>query len=304
MNKRIALLLGATLLFAGFAQAAEKPLVRIGARVFTEQTVLAEITAQYLRANGFDVRVTSGLGSNIARQAQETGQLDLMWEYTGVSLVSYNHIDERMPSAEATYAKVKALDAKKDLIWLTPSKFSNTYALGLPRQVAEAYPQINSISDLNQVLRDESHRNHLVALDTEFANRPDGLVGLKAMYDLQVGRANIRQMDAGLVYTAMHNNQVFAGLVYTTDGRLNAFNLKLLEDDKHYFPDYTAAPVVRKQVLDANPQLAGLLKPLAEQLDDETMRQLNAKVDVEHQNPTTVAAAFLRDHPMPGEVQP
>lgn len=304
MNKRIALLLGATLLFAGFTQAAEKPLVRIGARVFTEQTVLAEITAQYLRANGFDVRVTSGLGSNIARQAQETGQLDLMWEYTGVSLVSYNHIDERMPSAEATYAKVKALDAKKDLIWLTPSKFSNTYALGLPKQVAEAYPQINSISDLNQVLRDESHRNHLVALDTEFANRPDGLVGLKAMYDLQVGRANIRQMDAGLVYTAMHNNQVFAGLVYTTDGRLNAFNLKLLEDDKHYFPDYTAAPVVRKQVLDANPQLAGLLKPLAEQLDDETMRQLNAKVDVEHQNPSTVAAAFLRDHPMPGEVQP
>jgi osmoprotectant transport system substrate-binding protein len=272
--------------------------------VFTEQTVLAEITAQYLRANGFDVRVTTGLGSSIARQAQETGQLDLMWEYTGVSLVSYNHIDERMPNAEATYAKVKELDAKKDLIWLTPSKFSNTYALGLPKQVAEAYPQVNTISDLNQVLRDESQRKHLVALDTEFANRPDGLVGLKEMYDLHVSRANIRQMDAGLVYTAMHNNQVFAGLVYTTDGRLSAFNLKLLEDDKHYFPDYTAAPVVRKQVLDANPKLVGLLKPLAEQLDDETMRQLNAKVDVEHQNPTTVAAAFLREHPMPSEVQP
>ncbi|MBI6884764.1 glycine betaine ABC transporter substrate-binding protein [Pseudomonas putida] len=303
MKKRIALLLGAALLFAGFAQAAEKPLIRIGARVFTEQTVLAEITAQYLRANGFDVRVIGGLGSSLARQAQETGQLDLMWEYTGVSLVSYNHIDERMPSAEATYAKVKELDAKKDLIWLTPSKFSNTYALGLPKQVADAYPQINSISDLNQVLRDERKRNHLVALDTEFANRPDGLVGLKEMYDLQVGRANIRQMDAGLVYTAMHNNQVFAGLVYTTDGRLSAFNLKLLEDDKHYFPDYTAAPVVRKAVLDANPQLVALLKPLAEQLDDETMRQLNAKVDVDHQNPTAVAAAFLREHPLK-EVQP
>ncbi|MGY4524049.1 glycine betaine ABC transporter substrate-binding protein [Pseudomonas sp. UBA4617] len=304
MNKKIALLLGAALLFAGFAQAAEKPLIRIGARVFTEQTVLAEITAQYLRANGFDVRVTSGLGSNIARQAQETGQLDLMWEYTGVSLVSYNHVDQRMPSAAATYAKVKELDAQKGLIWLTPSKFSNTYALGLPRQVAEAYPQVNSISDLNQVLRNERDSHHLVALDTEFANRPDGLVGLKAMYDLQVNRANIRQMDAGLVYTAMHNNQVFAGLVYTTDGRLNAFKLKLLEDDKHYFPDYTAAPVVRKAVLDANPQLASLLKPLAEQLDDETMRQLNAKVDVEHQNPTAVAAAFLREQPLNSEGQP
>lgn len=304
MKNTIALLLGAALLYAGSAQAADKPLIRIGARVFTEQTVLAEITAQYLRANGFEVRVTGGLGSSIARQAQETGQLDLMWEYTGVSLVSYNHIDERMPSAAATYAKVKALDAKKDLVWLTPSKFSNTYALGLPQQVAADYPQITTISDLSRVLRAESDRRHLIALDTEFANRPDGLVGLKQLYELPVGRANIRQMDAGLVYTAMHNNQVFAGLVYTTDGRLNAFKLKLLEDDKHYFPDYTAAPVVRKQVLEANPQLASLLKPLAEQLDDETMRQLNAKVDVEHQSPSVVAAAFLREHPMNSEVQP
>ncbi|MBH3461569.1 glycine betaine ABC transporter substrate-binding protein [Pseudomonas putida] len=296
MKKTIALLLGAALLCAGFAQAAEKPLVRIGARVFTEQTVLAEITAQYLRANGFQVRVTGGLGSSLARQAHETGQLDLMWEYTGVSLVSYNHIEERMPSAEATYNKVKALDAKKDLIWLTPSKFSNTYALALPRKVAEAYPQVTSISQLNQMLQDEQARKHLVALDTEFANRPDGLDGLQAMYGMQLGRANIRQMDAGLVYTALRNNQVFAGLVYTTDGRLSAFDLKLLDDDKHYFPDYTAAPVVRKAVLDAHPQLADLLKPLAETLDDETMRQLNAKVDVEHQSPSSVAAAFLREH--------
>ncbi|MFB1631581.1 glycine betaine ABC transporter substrate-binding protein [Pseudomonas sp. AP-1] len=303
MKKTIALLLGAALLFAGFARAADKPLIRIGARVFTEQTVLAEITAQYLRAHGYQVRVTGGLGSSLARQAQETGQLDLMWEYTGVSLVSYNHIDERMPSAEATYAKVKELDAGKGLIWLTPSKFSNTYALALPRKVAEAYPQVTSISALNDVLRAQPDGNLLVALDTEFANRPDGLVGLKEMYDLQVGRANIRQMDAGLVYTALRNNQVFAGLVYTTDGRLSAFDLKLLEDDKHYFPDYTAAPVVRKAVLDANPELASLLKPLAEQLDDETMRQLNAKVDVEHQNPSAVAAAFLQAHPLK-EVQP
>ncbi|WP_367598124.1 glycine betaine ABC transporter substrate-binding protein [Pseudomonas fulva] len=298
MKNAIALFLGAVLLSAGFAQAADKPLIRIGARVFTEQTVLAEITAQYLRAHGFDVRVTGGLGSSLARQAQETGQLDLMWEYTGVSLVSYNHVEERMPSAAATYARVKALDAEKGLVWLKPSKFSNTYALALPSEVAKAYPQVNTISQLNQVLMDEQARKHVVALDTEFANRPDGLDGLQARYGMHLGRANIRQMDAGLVYTALRNAQVFAGLVYTTDGRLNAFKLKLLEDDKHYFPDYTAGPVVRKAVLDAHPQLASLLAPLAEQLDDETMRQLNAKVDVQHQSPSSVAAAFLREHPL------
>lgn len=301
--KRIALLLGAALLFSGFAQAATKPVIRLGARVFTEQTVLAEITARYLNQHGFDVRITGGLGSNLARSAHETGQLDMVWEYTGVSLVSYNHIEERMPSAAATYAKVKELDARKDLIWLTPSKFSNTYALALPRNIAEQYPQVNSISQLNQVLREEKDRSHVVALDTEFANRPDGLVGLTETYDLQLTRRNIRQMDAGLVYTALRNGQVFSGLVYTTDGRLSAFDLKLLEDDKHYFPDYTAAPVVRKEVLDAHPQLATLLKPLAEQLDDQTMRELNAKVDVEHQSPGRVAAEYLRQHP-PAQEQP
>lgn len=295
--KTTSFLLGCVLLFAGFAQAAEKPLIRIGARVFTEQTLLAEITSQYLRTKGYDVQVTGGLGSNLARSAHESGQLDMLWEYTGVSLVAYNHVTEKLDSQQS-YARVKELDAKKGLVWLTPSKFSNTYALALPKNVAEQYPQINSISDLNQVLRQEQKSNNLVALDTEFANRSDGLAGMVKLYDMDLTRKNIRQMDAGLVYTALRNGQVFAGLVYTTDGRLNAFGLKLLEDDKHYFPDYTAAPVVRQAFLDQHPQLAAQLKPLAELFDDETMRQLNARVDVDHQSPSVVAADFLRQHPI------
>lgn len=137
-----------------------------------------------------------------------------------------------------------------------------------------------------------------LALDTEFANRSDGLAGMVKLYDMNLTRKNTRQMDAGLVYTALRNGQVFAGLVYTTDGRLNAFKLKLLADDKHYFPDYTAAPVVRQVYLDAHPELAADLKPLAELFDDETMRQLNARVDVDHESPSAVAADFLRQHPI------
>ncbi|AWY42744.1 glycine/betaine ABC transporter substrate-binding protein [Pseudomonas putida] len=295
--KTSSFLLGCVLLCAGFAHAADKPLIRIGARVFTEQTLLAEITSQYLRTKGYDVQVTGGLGSNLARSAHESGQLDMLWEYTGVSLVAYNHVTDKLDS-EQSYARVKELDAKKGLVWLTPSKFSNTYALALPKNVADEYPQINSISDLNKALRDEADTNHLVALDTEFANRSDGLGGMVQLYGMNLTRKNIRQMDAGLVYTALRNGQVFAGLVYTTDGRLNAFKLKLLKDDKHYFPDYTAAPVVRQAFLDAHPQLAEQLKPLAELFDDETMRQLNARVDVDHESPSTVAADFLRQHPL------
>ncbi|BAV72916.1 glycine/betaine ABC transporter substrate-binding protein [Pseudomonas chlororaphis] len=295
--KKIALIIGCVLLCAGIAQAAQKPVIRIGARVFTEQTLLAEITSQYLRSKGYDTRVTGGLGSNLARSAHESGQLDMLWEYTGVSLVAYNHVTEKLDSQQS-YERVKELDGKKGLVWLTPSKFSNTYALALPKNVADAYPQINSVSDLKHVLDAERQDHHLIALDTEFANRSDGLQGMVKLYGMDLTRKNIRQMDAGLVYTALRNGQVFAGLVYTTDGRLNAFNLKLLNDDLHYFPDYTAAPVVRQAYLDAHPQLAADLKPLAELFDDETMRQLNARVDVDHESPSAVAADFLRQHPL------
>ena len=295
--KKISFLLGCILLCAGIAQAAEKPLIRIGARVFTEQTLLAEITSQYLNSKGYNAQVTGGLGSSLARSAHESGQLDMVWEYTGVSLVAYNHITDKLDSQQS-YDRVKELDAKKGLIWLHPSKFSNTYALALPQKVAEEFPGINSVSDLNKALREPDNKKALVALDTEFANRSDGLLGMVKLYDMDLTRRNIRQMDAGLVYTALKNGQVFAGLVYTTDGRLSAFNLKLLDDDMHYFPDYTAAPVVRKDYLDAHPDLEGLLKPLADLFDDETMRQLNARVDVDHESPSKVAADFLRQHPL------
>lgn len=301
MKKLCTLIMGLGLLLSGFAHAAdaaaETPVLRIGARVFTEQTMLAELTAQYLRDKGYDVQITGGLGSNLARSAQESGQLDLLWEYTGVSLVAYNHVDEKLDS-DQTYQRVKELDAKKGLVWLSPSKFNNTYALALPDKIAQQYPQVNTMSDLTTVLKAEADKGHIVALDTEFANRSDGLVGMVKHYGMNLGRENTRQMDAGLVYTALRNGQVFAGLVYTTDGRLNAFKLKVLADDKHYFPDYTAAPVIRKEYLDKHPELADLLKPLAALLDNQTMRTLNARIDVDHESPTVVAAEFLREHPI------
>ncbi|WP_456291936.1 glycine betaine ABC transporter substrate-binding protein [Pseudomonas sp. AK106] len=301
MKKLCTLIMGVGMLLSGFVQAAdapaEIPVLRIGARVFTEQTMLAELTAQYLRDKGYQVQITGGLGSNLARSAQESGQLDLLWEYTGVSLVAYNHVDEKLDSGQ-TYQRVKELDAKKGLVWLSPSKFNNTYALALPDKIAQQYPQVNNMSDLTTVLKAEADKGHIVALDTEFANRSDGLVGMVKHYGMNLGRENTRQMDAGLVYTALRNGQVFAGLVYTTDGRLNAFKLKVLADDKHYFPDYTAAPVIRKEYLDKHPQLADLLKPLAALLDNQTMRTLNARIDVDHESPTVVAAEFLREHPI------
>lgn len=105
-------------------------------------------------------------------------------------------------------------------------------------------------------------------------------------------------MDAGLVYTALKNGQVFAGLVYTTDGRLSAFNLKLLDDDMHYFRTTPPRRWCAKPSSTRTRSSEAQLKPLAELLDDETMRQLNARVDVDHESPSKVAADFLRQHPL------
>ncbi|TBU85216.1 glycine betaine ABC transporter substrate-binding protein [Phytopseudomonas dryadis] len=287
--KSFALCLG--LLLAATGQAAE---IRIGAKVFTEQAILSELTAQYLRPHGYQARIVGNLGSTIAWNGMKSGQLDLTWEYTGTSLVAYNKVTERLDK-EAAYERVKALDAKSGAIWLTPTRFNNTYALALPEQVAKEHPDIHSISDLAAALQQPGEGSRLLALDIEFANRSDGLAGLVKEYDLRFSRDEVRQMDPGLVYTALRNGQVFVGLVYTTDGRLDSFGLRLLEDDKGYFPDYTAAPVVNADYLQAHPDLRELLKPLAERLDDATMRRLNARVDVQRESPAAVAADFLRE---------
>ena len=280
-------------LVSTLATAQEKPLIRIGTKVFSEQRILGQMTAQYLQSKGYRTDVVAGLGSTVARSAQENGELDLNWEYTGTSLFAYNHQTEVL-SPEASLERVRELDAAKDLIWLEPSRFSNTYALAVPREVAER-DGVKTISDLARVVN-ASDEPHLIAFDIEFANRPDGLAPLVERYDMHLTRNEVRQMDPGLVYTALRNAQVYAGLVYTTDGRLDEFDLVLLEDDKGYFPDYTAAPVIRRDVLEANPEIAELMAPLARLLDDETMRALNARVDIGHESPADVAHDFLRKH--------
>lgn len=226
------------------------------------------------------------------------GQLDIVWEYTGSSLIVYNHIDEKLDAA-ASYRRVKQLDEAQGLVWLKPTRFNNTYALAMPEEQAERLG-IQSVSDLAWVLAEQQEAEpgstHLFAMDPEFAGRPDGLGPMSELYGLHFTRNDIRQMDAGLVYTALKNRQVFLGLVYTTDGRLKDFKLRVLKDDKQYFPFYNAAPVVRKEVMQRHPEFATLFDPIIERLDDATMQALNARVDIEQQTPQKVAADFLREH--------
>ncbi|AVJ17849.1 glycine betaine ABC transporter substrate-binding protein [Serratia rhizosphaerae] len=288
-----AALLSALLLFTSVSWAA--PLT-LASKNFTEQRILSEITVQYLRTQGFQVEPKTNLATVITRNAMINKQIDMTWEYTGTSLIIFNHIKQRM-TPQQTYDTVKKLDAKLGLVWLQPADMNNTYAFAMQRKRAEK-ENIRTMSQLvakiEQVRRDDPDNNWLLGLDLEFAGRSDGLKPLQKLYNMPLDRPQIRQMDPGLVYNAIRDGFVDAGLIYTTDGRVQGFDLQVLDDDKGYFPSYAVTPVVRADVLKNTPGLEKALNTLSKQLTNPVITRLNAKVDIDYQTPQQVARDFLK----------
>lgn len=276
----------------GAARAQAQDLV-VGGKNFTEQLILSDMTAQYLRAKGYGAELKNGLGTTLMRSALESGQLDIVWDYTGTALIVYNHIEDKL-DPEQIYSKVKELDAPRGLAWLNESALNNTYAFAMPRKLADEYG-INTLQDLADRIKADGKQKRLVGVDYEFASRPDGLGPMQDLYGFTLERSEVKQMDPGLVYTALKNEQLFAGLTYASDGRIKGFDLKLLEDDKGYFAAYKATPVVRQEILDQNPQLAGQLNALAARIDTATMTELNKRVDIDQEPVGKVAADFLKE---------
>ena len=291
-HKMKAMLAGA-MLVTGIG-AAEAQTIVVGGKNFTEQQILSAMTAQLLEANGFDVDNRAGMGSAVVRQAMENGQVDVYWEYTGTSLITYNGVEEKLGPQE-TYDRVKELDAEKDIVWLEPSDANNTYALAMRKDHAEELG-ISTLSELAERINTENDLT--LASNAEWYARPDGLRPLQEHYGFKLSRDAVSRMDSGLVYDALKNGDVEVGLVFATDGRIPAFDFTVLEDDKGYFPAYALAPVVRAEVLENNPKIGELLNELSSKLDDSTMAQLNARVDVERVSVENVATEFLNEHGM------
>ena len=291
---RLAGAIAALTLTAGMAQAA--PIV-LATKGFTEQHILSAMTVQYLRKEGFQVTPRTNIAAVISRNAMVNKQIDVTWEYTGTSLIIFNKINKRM-TPEESYETVKKLDEKLDLVWLNPAKMNNTYAFAMQRKRAEA-ENIHTMSELvariEKIRKTDPENNWMLGLDLEFAGRGDGMKPLQETYQMELDRPQIRQMDPGLVYNAIRDGFVDAGLVYSTDGRVKGFDLEVLEDDKGFFPSYAVTPVVRKEVLAANPGLDKALNTLSATLDNDAISTLNAKVDIDHLSPQQVARDFLRE---------
>lgn len=296
--KKSVVALTATLLLSQTAQAAA-PLV-MATKSFTEQHILSAMTVLWLQKKGFEVVPKRNIATTIGRNALLNKQIDMVWEYTGTSLIIFNHINQPMSSQQA-YETVKKLDARLGLVWLNPAPMNNTYAFAMTRERAEK-EGISTMSQLvakiEQVRKTDPDHNWRLGLDLEFSGRSDGMKPLQKTYNLALDRPQIRQMDPGLVYNAIRDGFVDAGLIYTTDGRVKGFDMKVLEDDKHFFPSYNVTPVVRQDLLASHPGLDTALNQLSAQITDEAITELNKRVDIDHQSPETVARDFLKSKNM------
>lgn len=298
--KRTAITLTATLALSQTAGAAAATPLVLSTKSFTEQHILSAMTVMWLKKKGFSVIPKRNIATTISRNAMINKQIDMTWEYTGTSLIIFNHISKPMSSDEA-YNTVKSLDGKLGLVWLDPAPMNNTYAFAMQRTRAEK-EGISTMSQLvakvEQVRQQDPDHNWRLGLDLEFSGRSDGMKPLQKTYNMPLDRPQIRQMDPGLVYNAVRDGFVDAGLVYTTDGRVKGFDLKVLEDDKHFFPSYNVTPVVRKDVLDSHPGLADALNQLSPLITNDAITEMNKRVDIDHQSPDQVARDFLQSKHM------
>ena len=282
----------AMLLIAVFTvQSVSAASIVVGGKGFTEQLLLAEITAQYLQSKGYDVELKTGMGTSLVREALENKQVDLYWEYTGTAFLNFHKNKFANQPGEEIYKAVKAKDAGMGIVWLNASEANNTYALAVRKADAES-KGMQSLEDLAAKLN--AGQKLTLGCNIEFYKRDDGLKPLQKAYGFKFPRKNIKRMETGLVYKALKEGDVDVGLVFATDGRIPAFNFVVLKDTKNFFPAYAITPTIRKETLDANPDLAEHLNKLAALFNDATMSALNAEVDVDKKSVTEVARGFLK----------
>lgn len=266
--------------------------VIIGGKNFTEQDILVYLMKGVIEKNtNLKVETKAYLGgTNVVAQAIERGDLDIYAEYTGTALVNILGEEYTPPSnPEIVYEKVKEIYAdKKQIIWLKPFGFNNTYTLAMRTSQADEL-SIQSMSDLAK-----QSSNLKLGATHEFLERVDGYSNVKAVYgmkfDLPAG------MDPGLTYAACRDGNVDVIDAFSTDGRIIAFNLKVLEDDKQVFPPFYAAPLIRADTLKLHPEIADALNLLAGKINSEEMAKLNAKVDLDGKSPNVVANEWLADN--------
>jgi glycine betaine/choline ABC-type transport system substrate-binding protein len=263
--------------------------VVVGSKNFTESVVLAELIAQQIEART-ELRVERRLnlgGTFLCHQALVAGQIDVYPEYSGTALTAILEEPVRRDPAEVLRIVSEAYQQKFDAEWLAPLGFNNTYAIVVRGEDAEQRG-IRTLSDLAAV-----SDQFVIGFMFEFAERQDGYRGLIETYGMSF-KNEPRTMDLGLIYRALRDGQIDVGVGSATNGLISALKMRVLEDDKRYFPPYDAAPVARTAALDQHPEVREALAALGGIFSEQEMREVNYAVDGE-QRPVADVVRELRE---------
>ncbi|SNZ03855.1 osmoprotectant transport system substrate-binding protein [Terribacillus aidingensis] len=267
--------------------------ITVGAKTFTEQLVFAKMTTFILEDNGYNVEEIQNLGSSAIRQAIETQQVDLTWEYVGTALVTYLG-EEPIVDKDKAMETLQREDKKNGVAWTNLLEANNTYVLAMKEEQA-AELGIETLSDL-AAYENENPNELRFGMETEFANRDDGMPGLEEYYDFDVPDSNIKEMEFGLFYTAIDNGEIDVTQGFAFDPQIKELNLRILEDDRKFFPSYNLAASINQETLDKYPELPELLEPLQKALTKDTLQELNYQVDIEQKSVERVAKDFLEEN--------
>jgi osmoprotectant transport system substrate-binding protein len=266
----------------------------VGSKDFTEQLILGKMAVILLKVAGADVVDKTNIqGSNAVRKAQQSGAIDIAWEYTGTSWISYNGHENPIRNQQKQWQVVHDEDVKHNIQWLPMAPLNDTYAFGI--RAAEAKKLgVKNLSDLAKL----PTKDLTFCVESEFASRNDGFPGALKTYGIPLGskvsRSNVHNLDTGVVYTATAKGTCNFGEVFTTDGRIKGLNLTVLADDKHFFPNYNVAVNVYQPIYKKHPEIAKVFAGVTKKLTNNEMAVMTAKVDMQGADPAIVAHDWLK----------
>lgn len=266
--------------------------ITVGSKEFTEQLVFGNMIATVMTAAGAQVTNRSGTtGSNNVRRALIDGSFEITPEYTGTGWITYlGHAKPITKSAKAQWQAVEQEDAEKnDLHWLPPAPMNNTYAMAMGPDAADELG-ISTLSEMAKLPKDDL----TFCVDSEFLSRDDGFKPMLEHYGMSFSDVDATTLGIGQIYQATaQGGECNFGEVFTTDGRIKALDLTVLKDDKKFFPLYNMTEVVNGDTLEAHPEIKEIFAQINPKLTNATMLKLNAKVDVDGEDPAEVARDWL-----------
>lgn len=263
---------------------------------FTEQLILGKIGVLAAKAAGFDVDDESNVPGSVATRSLMTShKADVTYEYTGVAWLTYMGKQSKVDGQTKQWQAVHDEDLKNGLTWLKPSRANNTYAMAMGTAAAKKFPNVKTLSDIAKL----PVAQRTFCVESEFNSRADGFKPMLKKYGMDLGSANgvpeknVTILDTGAVYNATAEGKCNFGEVFTTDGRIETLDLKLLADNERFFPAYNITPYVNSAKLKEYPQLAGIYNSISARLTDAGMMRLNRQVDVDGREPADVAYDWM-----------